>query len=193
MSNKLKKKTSSKEYPKQSSYDRDFKLAKNCYSEVFTSMQLICLTVLYSAEEDGGFDFSEKRMKNFHEFFVKHNQENIDGLLCLDEKEESYKRCGFDCERLAEKFPYRAKIKMYGKPVKSLRDNEIFLASVNAAIESYLILAIYTLRKHYYFTWAMIRYWWESCLDIADLYARGMTDDFVMQFMKDECNLVIVK
>ena len=132
-------------------------------------------------------------LKNFHEFFVKHNKENVDGLLCLDEKEASYRRCGFDCERLAEKFTYRAKIKMYGKPVKSLRDNGIFLASVNAAIESYLILAIYTLRKHYYFTWAMIRHWWESCLDIADLYARGMTDDFVMQFMKDECNLVIVK
>ena len=193
MSNKLKKKTSSKEDTKQNSYDRDFKLAKNCYSEVFTSMQLICLTVLYSEVEDGGFDFSKERIKNFHEFLTKHNQENVDGLLGLDEKEGSYRRCGLDCEKEAEKFPYRAKIKMYGKPVKSLRDNEIFLASVNAAIESYLILAIYTLRKHYYFTWAMIHHWWESCLDIAYLYARGMTDDFVMQFMKDECNLVIVK
>ena len=193
MSNKLKKKTSSKEDTKQISYDRDFKLAKDCYSEIFASMQLICLTVLYSAEEDRGFDFSEKRIKNFHEFLTKHNRDNIDGILDCDEQEKSYRRCGFDCERLAEKFPYRAKMKMYGKPVKSLRDNEIFLASVNAAIESYLILAIYTLRKHYYFTWAMIRHWWESCLDIADLYARGMTDDFVMQFMKDECNLVIVK
>ena len=82
---------------------------------------------------------------------------------------------------------------MYGKPIKSKRDIDIVLASINAAIESYMILAIYTLKKHYNFTWNMIRHWWESCLDIADLYARGMTDDFVMQFMKDECNLVIVK
>lgn len=191
MSNGLKRKASSKLFPQRILQDREWRLAENCFSKIFTSMQLICFTVLYSATEDGGFDFTKEKLKNYNKFLRLHNQENIDGILSSRVTESKFRKSGFDCERKASEFPYRAKLKMYGGKLKTKHDYNIMLASVNVAIEAYLILAVHTLRKHYGFSWNDIHNWWSECKKVGRLYSEGMTDEFVMKFIKDECDLDI--
>lgn len=193
MSSALKRKTRPKRPARQPISDRDWKLTESCFSEIFTSMQLICFTVLYSDPEDGGFDFGKQKLKNFNDFLRKHNREIVDKLLDSRTTESKFRKAGFDCEREASNFPYRAKLKMYGKKLKTKREYDIMLASVNVAIESYLILAVYTLRTHYNFTWEMINVWWNSCLQTAGLYSVGLTDDFIVDFIKDEIDLEVTK
>ena len=193
MSNKLKRKTSPKRDPQATAYKRDWQLAENCYAEVFTSLQLICFSALYSAVEDGGFDFSKQKLKNFNKFLTQHNQENIDGILSSKETEKLILNdFGFSCAGGATAFPYAAKMKMAGRKIKP-SEVRVILASVDVAIEAYLVLAIYTLRKHYRFTALDINCWWKKCREIGELYAKGMTDEFILQFIKDECDLEIVR
>lgn len=190
MSNGLRRKTSSTQASRMI-YPNDWKLAEKCFASIFASIQLICFTTLYSSKEDGGFDFSRQKLKNFNKYLTQHNQDEVAGSFDSKEIEYKFRKVGFDCEREAAEFPYRAKVKMYGGKLKTKHDYSVVLASVNVAIEAYLILAVYTLRKHYGFSWIDIRVWWEKCKEIAGLYAEGMTDEFVMKFIKDECDLEI--
>ena len=194
MSSVLKRRTNPKRPARQSTYDKDWGFIEGCFSEIFTSMQLISFTTLYSEPEDGGFDFSKQKIQNFNDFMRKHNQEIVDKQLDSRTIEALFRKSGFDCEKEASNFPYRAKVKMYGgKKLKTKHDYNVMLASVNVAIESYLILTVYTLRTHYNFTWEMIRNWWESCINTSKLYSDGLTDQFVMDFIKDEIDITITK
>lgn len=193
MSNKLKRKTSPKRDPQATAYKRDWQLAENCYAEVFTSLQLICFSALYSAVDDGGFDFSKQKLKNFNKFLTQHNQENIDGILSSKETDQwLWDKFDISCKAYAKFFPFSAKMKMAGRKIKP-SEVKVILASVDVAIEAYLVLAIYTLHKHYRFNEDDIRRWWIKCIEVGELYSRGMTDDFIVQFMKDECDLEIVR
>ena len=83
-------------------------------------------------------------------------------------------------------------MKMSGRKIKP-SEVKIILASVDTAICAYLLLAIYTLRKHYLFSWIDICRWWEKCREVGELYSKGMTDEFIVTFMKEECGLEIVR
>ena len=42
------------------------------------------------------------------------------------------------------------------------------------------------LREKFAFSGDMIRQWWTKCLEIAELYTRGMTDEFIIGFLEGE-------
>ena len=199
MSSKLKKK---KKYMPKGYEDRfkmqkrrkDIKLSEDCFMEIFYSMQLINFTVLYMAKEDGGFDFTKKKLQNFNKILTRHNTEYDDGGFAAKAVELSHKnKLGFDCYAEAKNFPYRPKMKMYGGKVKTMGEHNIALESINGAIETYLILALHTLHENYRFNKDMIWKWWEKFKEVSTLYVDGMTDEFIMQYIKDECGLVINK
>ena len=172
-------------------YEKDWNAANAHFSNIFISMQLISFTALYSDLDDGGFDFSKQKLKNFNDFMSQHNKEIISHDIDRRGIETQFKKIGFDCEEAASNFPYRAKLKMCNKKLKTKHDYNVMIASANVAISAYLVLALYTLKKHYAFTHADMRKWWTKCLDIANLYSSGMTNEFVVQFNKDECGLEI--
>lgn len=173
-------------------FRKDVKLSEDCFTEVFYSMQLIVFIVLYMSKEDGGFDFSKQKLKNFNSILIRHNKSYDDkGFNSMAVEESHKKSLGFDCMTEAKNFPYRPKMKMYGKKLKTMRDHNIALESINGGIETYLILAVHTLRENYRFSKEMIWKWWEKCKEISDLYARGATDKFMIQYLKDECGLEI--
>ena len=191
---KLKRRTKLKPrlYENRNKYAKiaeNIKISKNCFSDIFTSMQMINYYILYYE-----FDFSKKKVENFSETLTKHNQEYDDGVLIPDVLEEKI-RTGlkFDCWKEAMNFPYRSRRKMFAGKTKNMADYEIFLTSTNAAIETYLILAVYTLHENYRFTGKMLQIWWEKFIDFAMLYADGLTDDHIEKYFKQECNLEIVK
>lgn len=199
MSNALKKKRILRPegYEDKAAMHKHFKNAKlseKCFMELFYSMQLINFSVLYMAKEDGGFDFTKKKLQNFNRILTKHNQEYDDGgfvstAVSLDHK----KKLDFDCFVEAKNFPYRPKMKMYGGKPKTMQEHNIALTSINGAIETYLILAVHTLRENYRFTKADIWRWWEKFKEVSELYVDGMTDEFIIKYIKDECGLVINK
>lgn len=170
---------------------KDYKLADDCFSKLFCSMQLVSFETLYAEEEDGGFDFSKRRLQNFNNKMTENNRKYLDGELSYDEIENHFKKVGFDCEKEANRFPYRAKMKMINKKFKSMKEHNIMLSCANVGIRSYLILAIYTLKYNCNFTHAMIRRWWESCISNGALYAEGLTDKMGVEYFETECDLKI--
>lgn len=199
MSNALKKKRTLRPdmYDKRNAiheHRKNARLSEKCFMELFYSMQLINFSVLYMATEDGGFDFTKKKLQNFNRILTRHNQEYDDGgfvstAVSLDHKN----KLGFDCFVEAKNFPYRPKMKMFGGKPKNMMEHNVALVSINGAIETYLILAVHTLRENYRFSKADIWKWWEKFKEVAELYVDGMTDEFIIKYIKDECGLVINK
>lgn len=193
MGSKLKKKTrlSPRLYEKRYIYSqiaKNVKKSNSCFLDIFTSMQMVNFYILYYE-----FDFSKKKVENYNEILRRHNKEYDDGGFTSDEMEQKHlKGLGFDCWKEAMKFPYRARRKMFGGKTKNMADYEIFLTSTNAAIETYLILAVHTLHQNYRFSGAMIHRWWEKFIDFAMLYAEGLTDEHIAKYFKQECDLDIV-
>lgn len=180
---------------KMQKVQRSKTLSENCFMEIFDSMQLINFTVLYAPIEDGGFDFTKKKLLNFNKILTRHNQEYDEGGFTSAGMEASFiKKFGFDCRMEAKNFPYRPKMKMYGgrKP-KSMTEHEIVLVSINAAIETYLILAIHTLNQNYRFNKDMIWKWWKKFKEYSELYVDGLTDEFIIQYFVDQCGLKVNK
>ena len=199
MSNKLRK----KHILKPDGYEQKFvihqqfkdaKLEDDCFVEVFYSMQYISYSALWTDEEDGGCGFTVEMMKHFYEKLNKNNDSfgNSEGML-WSLKEVYKKQTGFDCAEEARKFPFRAKLKMYGKKLKTKKDYEIAINSTTDAVGIYLILAVHTLRKDFTFSGERIRWWWDKCLEVAELYTRGMTDEFIVKFLEEESGLKIAE
>ena len=199
MSNKLRKKRILRPdgYEKKASIHKSYKntrLSEKCFTELFYSMQLVNFTVLYMSKEDGGFDFSKQKLRNFNKLLTKHNTEYDAGGFISSAVSLSHKqKLGFDCFVEAMHFPYRPKMKMYGGKIKNMQEHGIALTSINGAIETYLILAVHTLRENYKFSKADIWKWWEKFKEVSELYVDGMTDEFIIKYIKDECGLVINK
>ena len=170
------------------------RLSEKCFMELFYSMQLVNFTVLYMSVEDGGFDFTKKKLQNFNRILTKHNQEYDDGgFISTAVSLEHKKKLDFDCYKEAVNFPYRPKMKMYGGKFRNMSEHNIALTSIDGAIETYLILAVHTLRENYRFSKDDIWKWWAKFKEVSELYVDGMTDEFIIKYIKDECGLVINK
>ena len=170
------------------------KLEDECFVEVFYSLQYISYTALWTADEDGGCGFSVEEIKSFYEKLVVYNDSfgNPDGVS-WGLMELYKKQTGFDCAREARMFPLRAKLKMYGKKLKTKRDYEIAVNGTTDAVGIYLILAVHTLRTDFALPGEMIWRWWYKCLEVAELYTRGMTNEFITKFLNEECGLEIAE
>lgn len=170
------------------------RLSENCFVEVFYSLQYIAYTALWMAKEDGGLDFSEKDIKRFYECMNAHNDTfGEHGGISWALQEVFKKQIDFDCVAEARLFPYRAKIRMYGKPLKTRMDYMIAVDGMTEAVAVFLVLAVHTLRYDFAFSGEMVREWWSKCLEVAELYARGMTDEFMTKYLEEETGIKIAE
>lgn len=155
-------------------------IAKKSFSETFKSAQLINFCVMYD-----NFDFEKRKMTNFQKRFLAHN-DLLDGPKLIQEEILIKKAIGFDCEKEAREFPLRPKMKICGiKKVKRLVDAEVSINNASDSLESYLILVIKTMRDNYRFSKKNIYLWWEKFKVVAQLYADGMTDEFVIKYIEE--------
>ena len=197
MSNKLKKKSSLKPQGYENRFHlqqqhKNIKLSEECFVEVFYSIQFLGFCVLGMEEEDGGFNFSEEQITIFNNS-IKENNETYDaaGMMSYAMEALLKKQINFDCRQEAKKFPYRAKMKMCGKKLKGMKNYEIAVGSTTEAVEAYLVLAVQTLREEFSFSKEMVNKWWSKCIEISNLYARGMTDEFIIDYLEKEFGLKI--
>lgn len=165
------------------------RLEDDSFGRVFYSMQYISYTVLWSAKEDKGFDFSVEQLKDMGVHLKKHSQLYNDRGTLLAMEYALKEMTGFGCFKEATHFPYGVKMKMYGKPLKKKQEYFTVLESVTDAIAVFLVVTANTLKIEFGFTGDMIREWWQKCLEVAELYKNGMTDKFIIEFLKQESGL----
>ena len=159
---------------------RRTKVAKKSFSKTFKAAQLINFCVMYD-----NFDFERRKMTNFQNKFLAHN-ELLDGPLLIKEEKLIKQAIGFDCEKEAREFPLRPKMKICGiEKVKRLVDAEVSINNASDSLESYLIIVIKTMRDNYRFSKKNVYLWWEKFKEVAQLYADGMTDEFVVKYIEE--------
>jgi len=163
-------------------------VSEKTFSEVFYSMQLAAVYCLYY-----NMDFTKQKIKNFNSLLTKHNEEVTKMEIDIDEIEKKIEKMyNFKCYDEAYRFPLRAKMKMIPGKIKQ-SDMCLVFNKVNEAIEMYLVLAIYTLKKNYKFSGKQITEWWEYVKEFCKLYAEGMNDEHVIKYFEQECDLKITK
>ena len=162
------------------------KIALDVFHEVFKSMQLITYYVLYYDQ-----DFSIQQVKNFNKFLAQHNEELRFHTNSVNKLEQIIKQnTGIDCEKMAKNFPYRVKMKLYGKKTKH---PDVVYYNATDCIEDFLIICIHTLRKNYRFSVTRINQWWEQVIEFSRLYVDGLTDEHVLKYFLQECGLEITE
>lgn len=152
---------------------------------MFETMQCLTWTVLYY-----DFDFSKEDLIKFQKQF-KVNDKMIDNKNQYCEIYEVLRDTyGLDCRKLALQFPYISKMRIaeVGKKSKQIKSA---LAGCDNAIEVYLVIAL----RELVFTWDMTRedilVFFEKIKENSNLYRKGMKNEFVQKYFKDELDLVI--
>ena len=159
---------------------RRTRIAKKSFSKTFKAAQLVNFCVMYT-----DFDFEKRKMTNFQNKFLAHN-DLLDGPKLIQEEILIKQAIGFDCEKEARNFPLRAKMKICGiQKVKRLVDAEVQINNASDSLESYLIIVIKTMRDNYRFSKKNVYLWWEKFKEVAQLYADGMTDEFVIKYVTE--------
>lgn len=161
------------------------RLAENSFSQVFRSMQLLNYTVLYY-----DFDFDKEDIKKFNEN-LRINNEFLTREIFFEQEKRLLKEFSFSCEEAAKSFPLRSKIKMIGKMPKSMSGWDVVLGNAKDAIETCLLLFLHEFTTTWQKTPEEIKAYWSSFVANSMNYANGMTDEFVMQYFKDEIDLDI--
>lgn len=161
-------------------------LYKDVFYEVFKSMQLSGAYTLYYE-----IDLSKEELQEFHLNMTKHNEEELEHKIFVEEiQRKILAELDFDCSSEASLFPYRAKLKMYGKKTTPKTIATISCAATDA-IELYLILSIYTMIIDYHYDSYKINIWFFKLKEFAKLYGDGLTDDHVFKYFMQECELEI--
>lgn len=163
-------------------------VANKSFAEVFKSMQLLNLTVLYY-----DFDFDKESIKAYNANITKYNNECLD---CKEtffaEEERILKVYRFSCEESAKVFPTRAKMKMIGvKKFRSMADWDIALQNATDAINVCLVLFLHEFINVMQPSISDVALYWRCMRQNAENYANGMTDDFVVQYFRDQIDLDI--
>lgn len=162
------------------------KTYESAFGNTYEALQCLTWTVLYYH-----FDFDKDKLIKFQRQLAI-NDGIIDNknlyIKTYEKLRDEYKT---DCIRLTNSFPYISKIKMAGintKKVKGMKDG---LAGCNNAMEVYFVI----LFNELFGTWNMNKedaeMFYEKLKENAELYRKGMKNEFVKKYFKDEIDLEI--
>lgn len=167
---------------------RRTRVAHDVNDRIFSSIQLAAYYTLYYDQ-----DFSKQQIKNFNRFLRELNDEykTYERSKVQKLSDDLKKNTGLDCRKMAVDFPYRIKMKMYGKPLG--KDAMIVVNNATDCIEGFLILGVTVLRRHYRFSAERIREWYGQMVEFTRLYVEGMKDSHVVEYFKLDCELEITK
>lgn len=157
------------------------------FENTFDAMQCLGWTVLYY---DFDFDTKEK-LTAFQKGLTKHDK-------IIDEKDKYYtvdkflkEEHSLDCHKLAVAFPYISKMKMAEYDTRKVKGTKAALVACDNAIEVFLVIFFYELIKEWGYSRNQVIDCYEQMKANALLYRKGMTNEFVQQYFKDEIDLVI--
>lgn len=156
------------------------------FENVFNAMQCMSWTCLYY-----DFDFDKDKLIVFQRGLTKHDK-------IIDEKYKYHTVDKFlkeehdiDCHKLAVAFPYISKMKMAEYDTRKSKGARAALVACDNAIEVFLVIFFYELIKEWGYSREQVIECYEQMKANALLYRKGMTNEFVQQYFKDEIDLVI--
>lgn len=159
------------------------KMLNDCFYHIFKSMQLCAWYVLYAPEF---FDWEYDKLKQFSNRMDANNN-------TFGEESEDYKDAekrlseaiGFDFREESRRFPYRAKAKMYGKPIRGADITDI-VEAMNLAAECSYFLTLYTLFFDFKLSVIDIKeIFIPQFLQITYEYSAGLTDEHLMKYFEE--------
>lgn len=160
----------------------------DAFYEAFKSIQLSGAYTIYYE-----LNFSKDELKEFNELLRKNNDKELQHVIQMKELESNiHANYNFDCVYAAAEFPYRAKLKMYGKKIIP-KNVATIVAGTTDAIRFYLVLSIYTLVENYRFDEDMVKIFYEKLKEFCKLYADGLQNADVLKYFIQECDLKITE
>lgn len=157
-------------------------------AQMFETIQLAGSYVLYYDE-----DHSKQQIKNMNSYMREVDMGVGDRPEIEVLEKIIYDKSGIDIVKMAKEIPIRVMIELAKRSNKKLRiAGEIPLAC-RQAVELYLVEMIPILQKHYKYSVARIEKWWIEILAFLPLYSTGLTDDHIVKYFDQECNLEITK
>lgn len=167
------------------------KTADSSFAGMFDSIQLLGLTVLYY-----NFDFNTEKLKQFNEKVHELNQTLLDDeRLYNDAKTKIENVWGEKITKKVKEFPYRAKVHILGGlPKGGMMQINMAISEACIAIESFLILAFSALFEiSPKFGKVQMDLYYGNLKTNAMGYVNGMTDEFIVEYFKDQINLKLNK
>lgn len=167
------------------------KTGDKSFAGMFESLQLLGFTVLYY-----NFNYSTEQMNKFNKRMHELNSTLLeDERLYAEAKEKIEKIWEVKLEKKVKEFPYRAKIHMIGGvPKGGMKYINMALIEACYSIESFLVLTFSTLlEKEKKFGKTQMDCFYENLKSNAMNYANGMKDEFIIQYFKDQVNLIVGK
>lgn len=176
----------SKKFDKQVAHGKS--VASRSFSEVFRSMQLLNICVLYY-----DFDFDKEMIKAYNDKLKSYNNECLDSREAFMQEEERLMReYKFSCEDSAKEITTTSKMNMIGFKPKTKTDWYIALANGTDAIESCLVLFLHEFINVVKPSEGDVALWWRCMKRYAEeCYSNGMKDEFVVKYFKDQIDLNI--
>lgn len=159
------------------------------FCETFKSLQLLGFTVLYY-----DFGMETDALTDFNNRMHEKNAELLDSAERYDTAVEKIDKL-WNC-KLSHKimeFPYRPRVKMMGGLPKGKVGLQVFnMANMQSfsAIESFLVLTFSVLmEKNKRFGKSQMDLFWANIKANSENYAKGMTDQFIVEYFQDQLNL----
>ena len=170
-------------------YEKLKKTGDKSFAGMFESLQLLGFTVLYY-----NFDYSTAKMTQFNDKMHELNDKLLEDAALYDkEKEKIEKIWGTSLAKKVKEFPYRSKVHILGGlPKGGMMHINMAILEACSAIESFLILSFASLmemdRK---FGKVQMDVFYSNLKENSMNYAKGMKDEFIVQYFKDQINLTL--
>lgn len=166
------------------------KLGDKYYSQMFKAIQLVVLTVVYY-----NFNYDKKSIQELNDELHEMNKIMLDDHNVFEEAENTLiKKYNFDCEHEASIFPFRTLTAMMGGIPKKggMRSINVAKVAAQTALESYLVLFLKVfLKREKLRSESELRSFWKNVIENGSNYAKGMDNNFVIEYFIDQIDLAI--
>lgn len=166
----------------------DMKRSYNkAFNNTFSAIQ--CLAWLSLYDEDV-LDFDKDKIIAFQKGLTDHNKiiDDRDKYFNIDLKlKEEH---GINSRKMSNDFPYISKMKIADFDKRKDKAKATLIGCENA-LEVFFVIFSYELIKEFNYTKDDIDKCYERMKEHAELYRKGMTNEFVQEFFKDYVDLII--
>ncbi len=158
------------------------KTYEKAFENTYEALQCLTWTILYYH-----FDFGKDNLIKFQRQLTISDGIIDDKNLYIKTFEKLRDKYGVDCIKLTRSFPYISKVKIANiKKAKGIKDG---VHGCDNAMEVYFVILFYELISKWGMNREDIDKFYEKLKENAELYRKGMKNDFVKKYFKDELDL----
>ena len=162
------------------------KFYSQAFENTFTSMQCMGWTSLYDI-----LDFDKEQLIKLQKGFTVHDKIIVEKDKYFEVDLRLKQEYDIDCRKLTIGFPYISKMIMAGYNSRKVKGTLAALTGCENATEVYLVIFFHELTQEWGYNREQVLECYEQMKNNALLYRKGMKNDFVRTYFKDELDLEI--